>query len=229
MPAGANRKIFPHFSTAYRVNTTSPHKPMNTLQLTAIVALALLSPVFAQDGSREKIREPEIKPGRAAADNEKRDGERREKPNRDEMQAMLEKSRHELEEAAKNDRQDEAEQIKHRIARLESALRESGGGDGERSGKRPDAADAQARLQHLGEAIQHLHAAGMHEPAERLAEQAREMKRQLAEAHEAPRPDGERRPDAERQLAELREGMMNMQRHLQEMQKRLEELSRERK
>ena len=202
---------------------------MKTLPLTAIVALALLSPIFAQDGPREKIREPEIKPGRAPAENERRDGERREKPNRDEMQAMLEKSRHELEEAAKNGRQDEAEQIKHRIARLENALRESGGGDGERSGKHPEIAAAQARLQHLGEAIQHLHAAGMHEPAERLAEQAREMKRQLAGAHEAPHPDGERPPDAERQLAELREGMMNMQRRLQEMQKRLEELSRERK
>ena len=200
---------------------------MKTLQLTALIALALLSTLVAQDGAREKVREPEGRP--APAENERRD-----QPNRDELRAMLEKSRQALDEAAKSGRQDEAAELKHRIARLENALRESGGADGERGGKRsqperPDLAGARDRLQHLSEAIQHLHAAGLHEPAERLAEQAREMKRQLAGAPDAPRPDGEKRPDVERQLAELREGMMNLQRHLQEMQKRVEELSRERK
>ena len=202
---------------------------MKTLHLTALIALAFSSPVFAQDGPREKIREPENRPGPAPADNERRD-----RPNRDDLRAMLEKSRHELDEAAKSGRQDEAEQIKHRIARLENALRDGDGGDRERGEKRqpperPDIADARGRLQHLQQAIEQLHAAGMHEPADRLAEQAREMKRQLAGANEAKRPDGEKCPDAERQIAELREGLMNLQRHQQEMQKRLEELSRERR
>ena len=252
--AGNRSQHSPTFSAEFRVNYTQPSPPMKTLPLAAIVALALSSPVFPEDGPREKIRELESKAGaaqaegrgeeaeklrnaarelagRAKAEGEKRDGAQREKPNREQLQAMLEKSRHDFEDAAKNGKQDEATEIKHRIARLETAMRE---GDGENAGKRrqperPETAGAQGRLQHLAQAIEHLHAAGLHEPAERLAEQAREGKRQLGAANEAKRPDGEKRPEAERQIAELREGLMNLQRHMQEMQKRLEELSRERR
>ena len=230
---------------------------MKTLQLTAAIAIAISSTAFAQEGIRDKIRELENKAGaaqtegrpeeaeklrnearelaaRAKAENEKRDGEKREKPGREELQSMLEKSRQQLEAAARDGKQDETAEIKQRIARLESALRESGG-DGRRAEKRgqqpdrPELAEPMRRLQHLHQAIEHLRAAGMNEPANSLAEQAQEMKRQIAGATEGKRPDGEKHPKAERQISELREGMMSLHRQMQEMQKRLEELSRERR
>jgi hypothetical protein len=228
---------------------------MNASQLTAIVAIAIATPVFAQEGVREKIHDLKTQAeaaqaaghpeeaeklrnaarelaSRAQAENAKREGQERERPNREQLQAMLEQSRRELDEAARAGKEDRMVELKQRIARLTSAL---GGGDlnkGERAEKRgqpegPEAADAKRRLQHLGEAIEQLRLAGMDEPADRLAGQAREMKRQLASARDPQR--GERPPEIERQVAELREGMMNLQRQMQEMQKRLEELSRERR
>jgi hypothetical protein len=82
-------------------------------------------------------------------------------------------------------------------------------------------------LEHLRQAIEHLHAAGLHEPAERLTEQAREMKRAIS--GEAPRPDGGKHPEGDRQLAELRERMMDMQRQMKELQRHMESLGREQK
>ena len=43
----------------------------------------------------------------------------------------------------------------------------------------PEQASMEQRLQHLREAVGHLHAAGLHEPAERLAQEAEHMQQQL--------------------------------------------------
>lgn len=228
---------------------------MNASQITTIVALALATPVFAQEGAREKIHDLKSRAEAAQAEGRadeaeklrgaarelaerseagsaKREGEPRERPNREHLQAMLEKSRLEIEEAERAGRPEQVADLKHRLARLTSALHESESNEGERlkkSGKseRPVSADPQRRLQHLSEAIEHLRAAGMKEPAERLSEQAHEMKRLIAAARDTQR--GDKLPEIELQVAQLREGMMNLQRQMQEMQKRLEELSHDRK
>jgi hypothetical protein len=43
----------------------------------------------------------------------------------------------------------------------------------------PEQASMEQRLQHLREAVGHLHAAGLHEPAERLAQEAEHMQQQM--------------------------------------------------
>jgi hypothetical protein len=225
---------------------------MKPIALTVILAIAFAPLASAQEGVRDKIRELENKAGAAQAEGRAEEAEKlrnaaRELAERtkaepgeradgrkpgEELRAMLGKLRAELEEASKAGKLDAAGEIKQRMARIEKELRGEGekreGAKREFAEKkaRPDGGDAHQKLQHLGEAIEHLHAAGMHEPAERLAQEARALKQQLAHGKE----DGPgKAPHPDRQLAEMREGMMNLQRQMQEIQKRLEELSRERK
>jgi hypothetical protein len=228
---------------------------MNASHVAAILAFAIATPVFAQEALREKIHELKTQAeaaqaagrseeaeklrnaarelaGRAQAENAKREGEPREVPNREKMQAMLDHTRRELDAASRDGKMDRAAELKQRITRLTAALGDGDAGKEKRPEKhrKPHAAqatDPQRRLQHLSEAIEHLRAAGMNEPAERLTEHAREMKRQIAAAQDAHR--GKATPELEQQLAQMREAMMNLQRQMQEMQRRLEELSRERK
>jgi chromosome segregation ATPase len=221
---------------------------MKPIRLAACIAFSLAPFASAQEGVREKIRELETKAAaaqaegrseeteklrkaigelseRAKADAEKRDGERRERPQREELRTKLDQSRQELAEAEKNGQERAAAEIRQRITRLEGTVR-SEGGRREGEGKQHEMGDAKRRLQHLNEAIEHLRAAGMREPAESLSEQARVLKAQLTQ--QSGRRDNPGH-NVEGQLNEIREGMKNLQRQMQEMQKRLEDLSRERK
>ncbi len=220
---------------------------MKTMHITALTVLALAPLVIAQDGAREKIRELENKAGaaqaegradeaeklrgvarefaeRAKAEAGKRDSGRPASSRREELRSMLEKSRRDLDEATKSGQGDAVEKTRQHISRLERMLHS----DGEKGGShaQPEMAGAQRRLQHLGQAIEHLRAAGLNEPAERLSEQARMMRKELARQESQGNATG---PDIGRQLSEIREGMQNLQRQVQEMNKRLEELTRDRK
>ena len=90
--------------------------------------------------------------------------------------------------------------------------------------ERPDPAEIERRAHHLEVAIDNLHAAGLHEPAERLTQPLEQMRRQLAEM----RP---RRPDAPElpgeAIAELRAQIGELHRMVRQLRAELEELRRE--
>ena len=90
--------------------------------------------------------------------------------------------------------------------------------------------ETQRRLQHLQVAIENLHAAGLHEPAEHLAQEARRMREQL-QAPSPPREPGARRGGrpAESELEPLRQEIRNLHEAIQDLQRRMDELSRERR
>lgn len=93
------------------------------------------------------------------------------------------------------------------------------------------------RLHHLQAAIDNLHAAGMHEPAERLAQQAGRMRQQLQATPPARRSDSQRRapgpragrPAEDAQLEPMREEIRRLNEALQDLRRRVDELSRERR
>jgi len=99
-------------------------------------------------------------------------------------------------------------------------------------GRRPsgDMPDARRSLQHLQVAIENLHAAGLHEPAEHLAQEERRMREQL-QAPSPPREPGARpggRP-AGSELEPLREEIRSLHEAVQDLRRKVDELSRERR
>jgi HAMP domain-containing protein len=91
--------------------------------------------------------------------------------------------------------------------------------------------EAERRLHHLQAAIDNLHAAGLHEPAEHLAQEARRMREQL-QAGPPPRPESGMRPGGrppQTELEPMREEIRKLHEAVQDLRRRVEELSRERR
>lgn len=102
----------------------------------------------------------------------------------------------------------------------------------------PENGDAQMRLRHLMAAVENLHAAGLHEPAENLSRQAEQMRQHLSEAtgpmpSRGAGPDGNRNRDGREQfqgrVPELQGEIMALRQAVDELRKRLDELTRERR
>lgn len=91
---------------------------------------------------------------------------------------------------------------------------------------RPDSAEIERRAHHLEVAIDNLHAAGLHEPAERLTQQLERMRRQLEETR-PPQPGHPESPDEV--LEALRAQIGELHRIVRELRADLETLRRERR
>jgi hypothetical protein len=108
----------------------------------------------------------------------------------------------------------------------------------ERDGRQPpgEIPELHRRLRHLQAAIDNLHAAGLHEPAEHLAQEAQRMRQQIHTAptpqrRAAPRPEPGMRPDRrllQDEVEPMREEIRKLQEAIQDLRRRVEELSRER-
>jgi hypothetical protein len=126
-------------------------------------------------------------------------------PLREKMQALEEKAR----EAKAQGRADEAREIIQQIHRLKEEA-----GKHEGTHERKEKAPAQKmelsgdgeRRQHVLEAIKHLHAAGLHEPAERIEQM-------LHESHDRPRTA--ENPAAREMQQQLQRAMRDMQEQTQ--------------
>lgn len=170
-----------------------------------------------------------------------------------ELNRELDSLKTELKELSAEGRADEAARVKERFSRLERELdclrarRNADRDDPPRpkprrerpprpernrenlqprvdgQGSPPDAPDMPNRLRHLRLAIENLHAAGLHEMAEHLTQEAEKMRGQLRDAPSPPHgPPGPRPLEGE--LAPLREQIQELRRAVEEMRRQLEQL-----
>lgn len=162
-----------------------------------------------------------------------------------ELKRTLDSLREELNRLQATDKLDEAAKTEQRIDRLERELarlekrprlrgqRRLEGGlreaalPREQSGLPPQGMDElHLRLHHLQAAIDNLHAAGMHEAAERLAREKERMVRTTnAGLPTVPQARGEAARELERLRLELRE----LRSAIGELRRRVEELDRQRR
>ncbi len=153
---------------------------------------------------------------------------------RAELGKQIEKMKAEVRELAKLGRRDEAERLEEKVRALISKL------NGAEPKPQPDKArlqrpepprdrpgqpegpgDIERRWQHVKIAIENLHAAGWHEPAERLAQDAEKLQRQLRER----RDSDPRRPEGDA-VAALRKQVEELGRALRELNQRVDKMSR---
>lgn len=158
-------------------------------------------------------------------------------PPPEELKQRLDQAKARLHEARAAGKPDEVTRLERQIARMEAVL------------ERPDRLVPQPmrppqgplpeggfppapleqppirQLLHLEVAIQNLHAAGLHEPAERLSQQARELRQKLGSPDRpafAPHP-----PESE--LVLLRMEVQELRERVRDLEARLDQLSRERR
>lgn len=159
------------------------------------------------------------------------------RPRPEELKQRLEQARAQLKEAREAGKEEEAARLERQVGRMEAVLersdrpvperlrppREAGPGPGFPGApmERPEL----QQLRHLEAAIGNLHAAGLHEPAERLAQQAREMREKLGVGG---RPDLVPRP-MEGDLERLRMEVQELRRMVRDLGERLDQLTRERR
>lgn len=139
----------------------------------------------------------------------------------------LEMTKRKVQELRNAGKGEEAEQLERRIR--EGAEKQRDGGDKQRDGgdKRRDVPEkprdaergGDERQQHLGEAIRHLRAAGLDDPANQIERLAHELGKGKAPAHE-PQNDG-----TQRALRETQEQMAKMARAIDELRQQVEKLS----
>lgn len=209
------------------------------LLATGILALSMLVPCArAQEGEvRERIQQLEKKANAAKVEGREEDfarlareietlkahgggQEKNRDAQREQMHRQLEDARQKLAEATKQGHEEVAADLKRHIAKLEGELCPPGE-------KHQQSADVKGRIRHLKIAIENLRAAGMSEAAESLTRQAAKMHEQLERApQQQPRSEN---PAKEFQLQEVIGTVHALRRTVEEMQKRIEELSRERK
>ena len=170
-----------------------------------------------------------------------------------ELNRELDVLKDELKELRANGRTDEAAEVNEKVSRLEQELDRIRAGRGvDRDGLRglrprrerpprierdrgnlrppvggqpppPESQEMSNRLRHLHAAIDNLHAAGLHEIAEHLTQEAEKMRGQLRDAPaQPPRPRGPRPLEGE--LAPLRQEIQELRRAVQELRREVEEL-----
>jgi gas vesicle protein len=157
-------------------------------------------------------------------------------PPLEELKQRLEQAKARLDEARADGKLEEATRLERQIARMEAVLERPDRPVPQRmrpprgplpEGGFPAAPPEQPemrQLRHLEAAIQNLHAAGLHEPAERLSQQAREMRQKLGSTD---RPEFAPRPP-ESELERLRMEVQELRERVRNLGARLDQLSRER-
>lgn len=198
----------------------------------ALIAAATVSASHAQEGADIKARFKELEAQARAA---------KEAGRHDEAQAIMEKAKRmiaekrdgeqggdklemakrKIEELRKAGKNEEADQLERRVREAGEKRRdrekEKPAGkvrDGERGGDE--------RMEHIEQAVKHLRAAGLHEPAERILQMARGQ--QNPQEHR-PNPDGDAQQDQLRRA--LRETQEQTHRALRDTQAQTERALRE--
>ncbi|MDZ4401859.1 hypothetical protein [Prosthecobacter sp.] len=136
------------------------------------------------------------------------------------LQSLMERAR----DAKAAGRLDEAKELAEQAEKLQRELQDHDGvkkpqkhaekhpGKDMSPFKGPEA----ERLQHIMQAVEHLHAAGLHEPAKNIEEIAQNMRRELEERMKHP---GEMKAHAE--LEEMRQQMHRMAEMIEQLQAEL--------
>lgn len=197
------------------------------------------------DGRHEEARElmREVEAIHARAEHLHREPGPADERHRQELKQALKESLVELEELRAAGKMDEAAEVKHRVEKLENELarlspQPAAPREGERAWEgppRPDrrpelgpgeVGDMQRRLHHLELAIDNLHAAGMHEAAERLAQEAGRLRQHMAGG---PPPERGRPGPGEAEFQRLRAEIQELRQAVRELRARVDELGRERR
>jgi DNA repair exonuclease SbcCD ATPase subunit len=212
------------------------HSAVKTGVLASVLWLATGPALPAAPEQPTPPRPPE------ATQRERERAERQERAALRERRAELDRQRQrlarELDRLRQDNKEAEAAVIQERLRTVEMELQELGnlngrtpereGGNRPRpEGRRGDPVEPEQRRQHLQVAMDHLHAAGMHEVAERLARQLESMQG---------RPPGEPRPDwprggeaGGRGMDEFRAQMHELQQQLRQLREELEALREQRR
>ena len=153
-----------------------------------------------------------------------------------EAKRELRKAQEALQDLREGGKEAEAAEVERRVKKLEAKLERlerapegDRGDEPEWGGPRPpgegppEMAEMERRLRHLKVAVENLHAAGMHDVADKLTREGERMRRELGEDARAglrgPMPPG---PELERLHAEMQE----LRQIVQDLQERVEALSR---
>lgn len=212
----------------------------------ALIAAATVSASHAQEGGDIKARFKELEAQARAAKEAGRHDEAQaimekakrmiaEKRDGGQGGDKLEMAKRKIEELRKAGKNEEADQLERRVREAGEKRRESEkgrdgqkerpvdkvrDGDKERPTEKPRGGDE--RMEHIEQAVKHLRAAGLHEPAERILQMARGQ--QNPQEHR-PNPDGDAQQEHLRRV--LRETQEQTHRALRDTQAQTERALRE--
>lgn len=222
--------------------------PLTLSALLALICGLGTHQALAAEPDAVDNREParQAPPDAAAADLPRRGEGMRERPlgrpapERQALERKLQEATAELQELRAAGKEEQLTQKRREVQELQQQLqrlqRPPRGADralrGDQPGRRdlgprPPVAppELESRMQHLQVAIENLHAAGMHEPAEHLAMEAQRMRHNLEGRPGGPRPTGPEGREVQRLQSEIQE----LRRAVGELRARVEELSRDRR
>ena len=119
------------------------------------------------------------------------------------LQRKLEHARAELKEALEAGQEARVADLERGIRQLEQELAPPGQPAGRERGamQQPEQITLEQRIRHIREAVEHLHAAGLDDPAQSLAHEADRMQQQMGNPPHAPQGG----PEVERLQAEIQE------------------------
>jgi hypothetical protein len=152
---------------------------------------------------------------------------------RDPEMERFARMKREIQELQQAGKPEEAERLRRELmAAVEGRQNRERREGREDRGKAREGAEGPARLRHVQEAIRHLRAAGMMEPAQHLEEAARQMRQELERQNAGrgnePQPQKGARPDAgpseelRREIGQLREQLQRMSQEVREMRAQME-------
>ncbi|MCY2996227.1 MAG: hypothetical protein NTY19_51510 [Planctomycetota bacterium] len=130
-------------------------------------------------------------------------------------QRQLQELKERIHQLRENGRGDEAARLEAQARKMAERLQGEQGRQ-ERQGPGPGPEDAQRRMQHLRQAIDNLHAAGVHDQAEQVARQAQQLEREAQSRHPGP----EQAP----QVMELHQKLRNLNDRVGKLEAALQEL-----
>ena len=149
------------------------------------------------------------------------------------LQSLMER----IHDAKAAGRLDEAKELSAQAERMHAELRERGGMKNQEKhvdkkapfpGKGPEA----ERMEHVMQAIQHLHAAGLHEPAKGIEEIAQHLRREMEERMRREQAESREREgkrsgemNAHAELEEMRQQMRRMAEQIEKLQSELKKSS----
>jgi uncharacterized protein Yka (UPF0111/DUF47 family) len=125
------------------------------------------------------------------------------------LQTKLQHLKQEAGELHRAGKHEEAERLERQLAEIQQR---QAGGD-----KKASPAEGAERIGHIMEAVKHLRAAGLKEPAQNLEQMARQMREELERRADSAEAGSARQ--MEQVLREMRERMEKMQREIDELRK----------
>ena len=136
---------------------------------------------------------------------------------RGQPQRQLQELKERIHQLREEGRGDEAARLEAPARELAERLQRAQGERGRLgAGQGPGPEDAQRRMQHLRQAIDNLHAAGLHDQAEQVARQAQQLEREAQSRHPGP----EQAP----QVMELHQKLRNLNDRVGKLEAMLQEL-----